>query len=137
MSSLAAAAAASPPAGLLHPRQRGVHVRARAPSSRPGPHRVRARRDATATLFSSASTAERADDADAADADAATKPLTAVIVGGGLAGLAACVALRRIGIDAHVYERAQVLNTNAGTGITLWPNGLSAGAYTRPLFSST
>jgi NAD(P)H-nitrite reductase large subunit len=42
------------------------------------------------------------------------RPLTAVIVGGGLGGLAACVALRRIGIDAQVYERALALKANAG-----------------------
>ena len=57
---------------------------------------------------------------------ATSKPITAAIVGGGLAGLAACNALRKIGIDAHVYERAAKLSPQAGTGLTLWPNGLSA-----------
>ena len=52
--------------------------------------------------------------------------LKAAIIGGGLGGLTCCNALRKIGIDAHVYERAQTLSPQAGTGLTLWPNGLSA-----------
>ena len=58
--------------------------------------------------------------------DGARTPLSAVIVGGGIGGLAMCVALRRVGINAHVYERARDLNTNAGTGLALWPNGIWA-----------
>ena len=54
------------------------------------------------------------------------RPLTAIIVGGGIGGLAACVALRRVGVDARVFERATALDANAGTGIALWPNGLKA-----------
>ena len=57
---------------------------------------------------------------------AAPRPLSAVIVGGGIGGLAAAVALRRVGIDAHVYERALELRSNVGTGIALWPNGVNA-----------
>lgn len=52
--------------------------------------------------------------------------LKAAIIGGGLGGLTCCNALRKIGIDAQVYERAQKLSPQAGTGLTLWPNGLSA-----------
>ena len=52
--------------------------------------------------------------------------LKAAIVGGGLGGLTACNALRKVGVDAHVFERAQKLSPQAGTGLTLWPNGLSA-----------
>ena len=52
--------------------------------------------------------------------------LRAAIVGGGLGGLAACNALRKIGIDAQIYERAKQLSPQAGTGLTLWPNGLAA-----------
>ena len=52
--------------------------------------------------------------------------LSAVIVGGGIGGLAAAVALRRIGVDAHVYERASAMRGNAGTGIAIWPNGVKA-----------
>jgi hypothetical protein len=57
-----------------------------------------------------------AEDGDGGGGGGAARPLTAVIVGGGPGGLAACVALRRIGIDAHVYERATALDPNAGQG---------------------
>ena len=52
--------------------------------------------------------------------------LSAVVVGAGIGGLAAAVALRRIGVDAHVYERASTMRGNAGTGIAIWPNGVKA-----------
>mmetsp|Transcript_32090 Transcript_32090/g.74795 ORF Transcript_32090/g.74795 Transcript_32090/m.74795 type:complete len:425 (-) Transcript_32090:437-1711(-) len=52
--------------------------------------------------------------------------LRAAIIGGGLGGLACCNALQKVGIDAQVFERAQKLSPQAGTGLTLWPNGLSA-----------
>ena len=52
--------------------------------------------------------------------------LSAVVVGAGIGGLAAAVALRRIGVDAHVYERASAMRGNAGTGIAIWPNGVKA-----------
>ena len=49
------------------------------------------------------------------------------IIGGGLGGLAACAALRRRGIDAHVYESApQLLRGSTGTGIMVSPNGMAA-----------
>ena len=60
------------------------------------------------------------------------KPISAAIVGGGLGGLAAAIALRKVGVDAHVYERATELKATAGTGLTLWPNGLSALAAIDP-----
>jgi 2-polyprenyl-6-methoxyphenol hydroxylase-like FAD-dependent oxidoreductase len=43
------------------------------------------------------------------------------IVGGGIGGVAAAVALHRAGIDATVYERASVLR-EVGAGMMLWPN---------------
>merc|ERR1719390_567518 len=52
--------------------------------------------------------------------------LKAAVIGGGLGGLTCCNALRKVGIDAEVYERAAKLSPQAGTGLTLWPNGLSA-----------
>ena len=69
--------------------------------------------------------------ADAADTstdpvDAQRPPLRVIIAGAGIGGLATCLALRRVGVDAHVYERAVCLKTDAGTGIALWPNGLKA-----------
>ncbi|MFE1589178.1 FAD-dependent monooxygenase [Streptomyces sp. NPDC058737] len=50
---------------------------------------------------------------------------TAVIVGGGIGGLAAAVGLRRIGWEVRVVERASVLD-DAGAGISLAANGLRA-----------
>jgi 2-polyprenyl-6-methoxyphenol hydroxylase-like FAD-dependent oxidoreductase len=58
--------------------------------------------------------------------DAQRPPLRVIIAGAGIGGLATCLALRRVGVDAHVYERAVCLKTDAGTGIALWPNGLKA-----------
>jgi 2-polyprenyl-6-methoxyphenol hydroxylase-like FAD-dependent oxidoreductase len=43
------------------------------------------------------------------------------IIGGGIGGIAAAVALHRIGIDVSVYERAQELR-EVGAGMMLWPN---------------
>jgi salicylate hydroxylase len=47
----------------------------------------------------------------------------AVVVGGGLGGIAAAVALARAGIDVQVYEQAQQL-AEVGAGVSLAPNGL-------------
>jgi salicylate hydroxylase len=49
--------------------------------------------------------------------------LRAVVVGGGLGGLAAAVALGRAGIDVQVYEQAEQL-AEVGAGVSLAPNGL-------------
>jgi 2-polyprenyl-6-methoxyphenol hydroxylase-like FAD-dependent oxidoreductase len=45
----------------------------------------------------------------------------AIVVGGGIGGLSATIALRRAGIQAEVYERAPELR-EVGAGISLWPN---------------
>lgn len=44
-----------------------------------------------------------------------------VIVGAGIAGLATAVALRRVGVQAMVLERADGLRAT-GTALTLHPN---------------
>jgi salicylate hydroxylase len=49
--------------------------------------------------------------------------LRAVVVGGGIGGTAAAVALVQAGIDVQVYEQAQQL-TEVGAGVSLAPNGL-------------
>jgi salicylate hydroxylase len=49
--------------------------------------------------------------------------LRAVVVGGGIGGIAAAVALDRAGIDVQVYEQAREL-TEVGAGVSLAPNGL-------------
>ncbi|MFD9726260.1 FAD-dependent monooxygenase [Streptomyces sp. NPDC059072] len=50
---------------------------------------------------------------------------TAVIIGGGIGGLAAAIGLRRIGWEVTVVERTPVLD-DAGAGISLAANGLRA-----------
>ncbi|MEE1766907.1 FAD-dependent monooxygenase [Streptomyces sp. JV185] len=50
---------------------------------------------------------------------------TAVVVGGGMGGLAAAIGLRRIGWQVTVVERATMLD-DAGAGISLAANGLRA-----------
>lgn len=56
------------------------------------------------------------------------KPLVdrAVIVGGGLGGLAAALQLRKIGIDVQVYEKNSTISGGEGTLISLFPNGCKA-----------
>lgn len=49
--------------------------------------------------------------------------LRAVIVGGGIGGIAAAVALVRAGVDVQMYEQAQQL-AEVGAGVSLAPNGL-------------
>jgi 2-polyprenyl-6-methoxyphenol hydroxylase-like FAD-dependent oxidoreductase len=47
------------------------------------------------------------------------------IVGAGIAGLGAAIALRRAGLDAVVWEREPELR-EVGAGLTLWPNAVHA-----------
>jgi 2-polyprenyl-6-methoxyphenol hydroxylase-like FAD-dependent oxidoreductase len=51
--------------------------------------------------------------------------MRAIIIGGEIGGLAAAVALRQVGIEAVVYERATELR-EVGAGLILWPNALRA-----------
>jgi len=47
------------------------------------------------------------------------------IIGGGIGGLTAAVALARQGVAAEVYEQAPVLE-EVGAGVGLWPNAMTA-----------
>ena len=49
----------------------------------------------------------------------------ALIIGAGIGGLAAAIALRRAGYAVQVFERAQELS-EVGAGLTLWPNAVKA-----------
>jgi len=51
--------------------------------------------------------------------------LKAIVVGGGIGGLSAAVALRRVGVEAVVFERAAELG-EVGAGISLWSNAMRA-----------
>src|SRR6516162_11122544 len=51
--------------------------------------------------------------------------MRALIVGGGISGLAAAVALQRVGITAAVFERAPQI-TEVGAGLSLWSNAMVA-----------
>jgi 2-polyprenyl-6-methoxyphenol hydroxylase-like FAD-dependent oxidoreductase len=51
--------------------------------------------------------------------------LRVAVIGGGIAGLTAAVALTRRGLTAEVYEQAPVLR-EAGAGVGLWPNAMKA-----------
>jgi salicylate hydroxylase len=44
-----------------------------------------------------------------------------IIVGGGIGGVTAAIALEQRGIDVALYERATAL-TEVGAGVSLWPN---------------
>jgi salicylate hydroxylase len=52
-----------------------------------------------------------------------SKALTAVVVGGGIGGLAAAGALTRAGVEASVYEQAPALG-EIGAGVLLGPNSV-------------
>jgi 2-polyprenyl-6-methoxyphenol hydroxylase-like FAD-dependent oxidoreductase len=49
----------------------------------------------------------------------------AIIIGGGIGGLCTATALRRSGIEAVVYERAEGFGA-VGAGLTLWANAIRA-----------
>jgi len=51
---------------------------------------------------------------------------TALVIGGGIAGPVAAMALQKAGIDAVVYEAYSSRADGAGGGLSLAPNGLDA-----------
>ncbi|MEV6925181.1 alpha/beta hydrolase fold domain-containing protein [Dactylosporangium sp. NPDC051485] len=51
--------------------------------------------------------------------------MRALIVGGGVGGLATAVALRDVGVEPLLFEQAPAL-TEIGAGINLWPNAMKA-----------
>ncbi len=55
-----------------------------------------------------------------------TKVRTALVVGGGIAGPVAAMALRQAGIEARVYEAYDSTADGVGGGLSIAPNGLRA-----------
>lgn len=55
----------------------------------------------------------------------ASQPKKAIIVGGGIGGLAAAVTLRKVGWEVEIWERARELRV-AGTALSLMCNAISA-----------
>jgi FAD-dependent urate hydroxylase len=49
--------------------------------------------------------------------------LKAIIIGSGMAGLAAGIAMRQAGYEVEIYEKTRKLRP-AGAGISLWSNGI-------------
>jgi 2-polyprenyl-6-methoxyphenol hydroxylase-like FAD-dependent oxidoreductase len=47
----------------------------------------------------------------------------ALVVGGGIGGLTAGIALRRQGIEVELHERAPAIG-EVGAGISMWPNAI-------------
>src|SRR5438132_8724637 len=56
---------------------------------------------------------------------AESRGIKAVVVGGGIGGLAAGLALRRAGLEVRVLE-AQPQLSEVGAGLSLWPNAMRA-----------
>ncbi|WP_035986441.1 FAD-dependent urate hydroxylase HpxO [Leptolyngbya sp. KIOST-1] len=54
--------------------------------------------------------------------------LKVVIIGAGIGGLTAGIAMRRAGYEVEIYDRAQELRP-AGAGISLWSNGVKVLNY--------
>ncbi|WP_240274346.1 FAD-dependent urate hydroxylase HpxO [Mycobacterium ulcerans] len=54
--------------------------------------------------------------------------MKAVIIGAGIGGMSAAIALRQIGIDTEVYERVTE-NKPVGTAISVWSNGVKCLNY--------
>ncbi len=57
---------------------------------------------------------------------AKTTQKKALIIGGGIAGPAAAIALQRAGIDAIVYEARETSQQNKGAFLTVARNGINA-----------
>ncbi len=53
------------------------------------------------------------------------RPLTAVVIGGGITGLTTAIALDRAGVRTDVYERVETLG-EIGAGLSIWLNAIRA-----------
>lgn len=57
-----------------------------------------------------------------------TSGRNALIIGGGIGGLATAIALKQIGLTVEVYERVALLR-EVGAGLSLWANAMKALSY--------
>jgi 2-polyprenyl-6-methoxyphenol hydroxylase-like FAD-dependent oxidoreductase len=53
------------------------------------------------------------------------KPVLALIIGGGIGGLAVALALQRIGGSVKVFEKAPAI-AEVGAGLSIWSNAMLA-----------
>ena len=51
--------------------------------------------------------------------------MRAVIIGAGIGGLAATVALRRVGVETLTVERVATIR-EVGAGLSIWSNAMNA-----------
>ncbi len=51
--------------------------------------------------------------------------MKALIIGGGIGGVSAAIALQRVGIEAVVFEQADTLR-EIGAGLSVWTNAVKA-----------
>ena len=51
--------------------------------------------------------------------------MKAIIIGGGIGGLSAALALERVGIRCDVFEQAEKVR-EVGSGLTVWANAIRA-----------
>jgi 2-polyprenyl-6-methoxyphenol hydroxylase-like FAD-dependent oxidoreductase len=53
--------------------------------------------------------------------------MRALVIGCGIGGMTAALALRKAGIDTTIFERApELARVQVGSGIDVWPNGINA-----------
>jgi thioredoxin reductase len=58
------------------------------------------------------------------------QPMKALIIGGGIGGLSAAIALRRVGIEGVVFEQADELR-EVGAGLSVWTNAVKGFCFSK------
>ena len=51
--------------------------------------------------------------------------MKAIIIGGGIGGVAAAIALERVGVECDIFEQAEELR-EVGSALSLWANAWQA-----------
>ena len=54
--------------------------------------------------------------------------MKAIVIGAGIGGLCAAIALRNAGLEVVIYEQASAI-LEVGAGLSLWPNATKAPAW--------